>query len=562
MLDVNRLRAEFPLLSRRVNGQRLTYLDNAATAQKPRAVIDAINRYYRQQNANVHRGSHQLSNDATGLFEQARQSVARFINAPASHGVIWTRGTTEAINLVAQSYGRSVLQPGDEILLTTLEHHANIVPWQLLAQQTGAVIKVAGIQPDGSLNCNQFYGLLNERTKLVALSHASNALGSINPVHALTTAAKAAGAVVLIDGAQSTPHMAVDVQAIGCDFYAFSGHKVFGPTGIGALWGRRELLEAMPPWQAGGEMIERVSFSGTTFNQLPFKFEAGTPNIAGAIGLAAALEWLMAQDRAALEAHEASLLQHTLDCCSTIKGFQPIGTAAHKVSLVSFLLAGQANQDVGLLLDQQGIAIRTGHHCAMPLMEQLRLDGTLRASFAFYNSHDEVERFAQALELISRSEPHPVTTSINNAQDPFEALAHGRSLSHEQVSEQLLALRDWNSRYRQIMLLGRDLPALPDSLKTEQHRLHGCETQAWLLHRQNPDGSLAFIADADARIIRGLIAIVLAALNHKSAEQICQFDIHAYFTALDLERHLSPSRGNGLRAIVERIQQIAEQHRI
>ncbi len=560
MLDINRLRAEFPLLSRRVNGQRLIYLDNAATAQKPRAVIDAVNRYYRQQNANVHRGSHQLSNDATGLFEQARQSVARFINAPDSRELIWTRGTTEAINLVAQSYGRTMLRPGDEILLTTLEHHANIVPWQLLAQQTGAVIRVAGVHPDGGLDCDQFYDLLNARTKLVALTHASNALGTINPVKALTTAAKAVGAVVLIDGAQSTPHLSVDVQAIGCDFYAFSGHKVFGPTGIGALWGRRALLDAMPPWQAGGEMIERVSFSGTTFNRLPFKFEAGTPNIAGAIGLAAALEWLMAQDRAALEAHEASLLQHTLNCCSAIKGFQPIGTAANKVSLVSFVLAGQANQDVGLLLDQQGIAIRTGHHCAMPLMEQLGLGGTLRASFAFYNTHDEIELFAQALEQISRSEPHPVAASISSEQDPFDALPHGRSLSHESVSESLLGLRDWNSRYRQIMLLGRDLPALPESLKTEQHRLHGCESQAWLLHRQNPDGSLAFIADADARIIRGLIAIVLAALNHKSAEQIRQFDIHAYFTALDLERHLSPSRGNGLRAIVERIQQLAQQH--
>lgn len=558
MLDVNRLRAEFPLLSRRVNGQRLIYLDNAATAQKPRAVIDAVNRYYRQQNANVHRGSHQLSNDATGLFEQARQSVARFINAPTSHGVIWTRGTTEAINLVAQSYGRSVLQPGDEILLTTLEHHANIVPWQLLAQQTGAVIQVAGVQPDGSLDCAEFYNLLNERTKLVTLSHTSNALGSINPVQALTSAAKMAGAVVLIDGAQSTPHMAVDVQAIGCDFYAFSGHKVFGPTGIGALWGRRELLEAMPPWQAGGEMIERVSFSGTTFNQLPFKFEAGTPNISGAIGLAAALEWLMAQDRAALEAHETSLLQHALECCGNVKGFQPIGTCSDKVSLQSFLLSGQANQDVGLLLDQQGIAIRTGHHCAMPLMEQLGLGGTLRASFAFYNTHEEVERFALALEQISHSEQHAVADTTSSVQDPFDALPHGHSLSHEQVSEQLLALRDWNSRYRQIMLLGRDLPALPEALKTEQHRLHGCESQAWLLHRHNPDGTLAFIADADARIIRGLIAIVLAALNHKSAEQIRQFDIHGYFVALDLERHLSPSRGNGLRAIVERITHIAE----
>jgi len=560
MLDINRLRAEFPLLSRRVNNQRLIYLDNAATAQKPRAVIDSLSRYYRQQNANVHRGSHQLSNDATALFEQARHSAARFLNACDAREIIWTRGTTEAINLVAQSWGRSQLQPGDEILLTTLEHHANIVPWQLLAEQTGAQLRVIPLLDDGSLDLEQFHNLLNARTRLVTLAHASNALGTINPVQQLTAAAKAVGATVLIDGAQSTPHMAVDVQAIGCDFYAFSGHKVFGPTGIGVLWGRQALLEAMPPWQAGGEMIERVSFSGTTFNQLPFKFEAGTPNIGGVLGLGAALDWLMAQDRTALEAHEQQLLRTAQSRLAAIKGFRPIGTAAQRVSLVSFLLDGHANQDVGLLLDQQGIAIRTGHHCAMPLMESLGLNGTLRASFAFYNSLDEVEQLAQALEQISHTTLHSGTELSGNDEDLFAALPHGHSLSHEQLSEQLLAQRDWNSRYRQIMLLGRDLPSLPSNLRTEQYRLHGCESQAWLLHRVNENGHLEFIADADARIIRGLIAIVLAALNNRTADAIAQFDIDSYFRQLELERHLSPSRGNGLRAIVERIQQIAREH--
>jgi len=557
MLDIHRLRADFPLLSRRVNGQKLIYLDNAATAQKPRAVIDAVNRYYRQQNANVHRGSHLLSNEATGLFEQARSSVASFLNAGHSREIIWTRGTTEAINLVAQSYGRSVLAAGDEILLTTLEHHANIVPWQIVAEQTGAQVRVVQLREDGSLDIEHFHSLLNERTRIVALAHASNALGSINPVQQLTQAAKSVGATVLIDGAQSTPHMQVDVQTIGCDFYAFSGHKVFGPTGIGALWGRAELLEAMPPWQSGGEMIERVSFSGTTFNQLPFKFEAGTPNISGAIGLAAALDYLMAQDRAALEAHEATLLSHAMQRCEGIPGFKAIGTAADKVSLISFLLEGHAQQDVGMMLDQQGIAIRTGHHCAMPLMESLGLGGTLRASFAFYNTQEEVELFAKALEQVSHTELH---SGFEVEQDPFSALPYGHSVSHDEVQNQLLSARDWNSRYRQIMLLGRDLPALPDHFKTDANRLHGCESQAWLSWRQSDSGELEFLADSDARIIRGLIAIVLAALNNKTAEQIVQFDIEACFKALELERHLSPSRGNGLRAIVERIQQIAREH--
>lgn len=557
------LRNQFPLLNHAE--LPLIYFDNAATSQKPAVVIETISRYYRQHNANVHRGSHRLSNDATGQFEQARHSVARFLNAAHSHEIIWTRGTTEAINLVAQSWGRNNLQPGNEIILSTLEHHANIVPWQLLAQQTGAVLRVIPLLDDGSLDINYYHQLLNENTALVSISHASNALGTINPVQAMTRAAKAVDARVLVDGAQSAPHLVVDVQAIGCDFYAFSGHKVFGPTGIGALWGRHDILQAMPPWQAGGEMIEQVSFSGTTFNQLPFKFEAGTPNIAGAIGLAAALEWLMAQNRTLLEQHEQALLNHAIQCCENIRGFRPIGTAADKVSLISFLLEGQANQDVGLLLDQQGIAIRTGHHCAMPLMQSLGLNGTLRASFAFYNSLQEVETFAQALAQISDNTLYPVADTRAQAtpvadETLFSSLPHGHTLSHEQVSQQLLGLKDWNSRYRQIMLLGRDLPELPAHLRTEQHRLHGCESEAWLLHRINEKGNLEFIADANARIIRGLIALVLAALNNRSASDIMAFDMDSYFTALGLARHLSPSRGNGLRAIVERIVALADEH--
>ncbi|MBY4677108.1 SufS family cysteine desulfurase [Marinobacterium arenosum] len=556
MVDLRKLRAEFPLLNRRVNGQRLIYLDNAATAQKPREVIEAVNRFYRQHNANVHRASHALSSEATALFEQARDSVARFLNAPDSREIVWTRGTTEAINLVAQSYGRSRLQPGDEILLTELEHHANIVPWQLLAEQTGATIRVVPIRDNGELDLARFRALLNERTRILAVGHASNALGTINPVAEMIRAAKSVGAVTLVDGAQSAAHLPIDVQALGCDFFAFSGHKAFGPTGIGALWGRLELLEQMPPWQGGGEMIERVSFSGTSYNRVPFRFEAGTPNIAGAIGLAAALDYLSAQDRPALLAHEQQLLQRCLEQCSQINGFRPIGQPAERVSLLSFQLDGLHQQDVGLLLDQQGIAIRTGHHCAMPLMERLGLPGTLRASFAFYNSQEEVDRFAEALQQIVDSQHETVAVC---PADPFTEMPYGHQVDAEQLRQQLLAKRDWNSRYREIMLLGRDLPALPDHLKSDDHRLHGCESQAWLVSRVNDAGRLEFLADSDARIIRGLIAIVLAALNNRSAEQVLAFDIDRYFAELDLLRHLSPSRGNGLRALVEQIHRFARQ---
>ena len=396
----DRLRGQFPALAQEVNGHPLVYLDNAATTQKPQAVLDAINHYYRADNANVHRAAHALSGRATRAFEDARETVARFINAPRSHEVIWTRGTTEAINLVAQSWGMSELRAGDEIVLSTLEHHANIVPWQLVAQRTGAVIRVIPLDERGDLDIAAYLALLGPRTRLVSVAHVSNALGTVNPVKEMVAAAKAVGALSLIDGAQAVAHLEVDVQAIGCDFYAFSGHKLYGPTGIGVLWGRTELLERMPPWQAGGEMIDKVSFSGTTFNTLPFKFEAGTPHIAGAIGLAAAIGFVMEQDKDSLASHEAALTDYLVAGLQQVPGLRLVGEPGQRAGAISFLLEDIHPQDAATLLDMQGIALRVGHHCAMPLMESLGIGGTMRASLACYNNRDDVDALLAALHKL------------------------------------------------------------------------------------------------------------------------------------------------------------------
>lgn len=396
-----RLRSQFPALAQEVNGHPLIYLDNAATTQKPQAVLDAIAHYYSADNANVHRAAHALSGRATRAFEAARETVARFINAPRPQEVIWTRGTTEAINLVAQSWGLSELQPGDEIVLSTLEHHANIVPWQLAAQRTGALIRVIPLDQHGDLDMAAYRAILGPRTRLVSVAHVSNALGTVNPVKEIVAAAKAVGALTLIDGAQAVAHLEVDVQAIGCDFYAFSGHKLYGPTGIGVLWGKTELLERMPPWQAGGEMIDRVSFASTTFNVLPFKFEAGTPHIAGAIGLAAAIDFIDGQDRAELVRHEQALTDYLVTGLQQVLGLRLVGEPAQRAGAVSFLLDEIHPQDAATLLDMQGIALRVGHHCAMPLMESLGIGGTLRASLACYNDRDDVDALLAALHKLS-----------------------------------------------------------------------------------------------------------------------------------------------------------------
>ena len=397
VFDVATVRKDFPILGRSVRGHPLTYLDNAATSQKPLAVIKALERYYSEQNANVHRGVHLLSEEATTAYEAARGSVAKFLGLKDTSGCVFVRGATEGINLVAECWGRSNLKAGDEILLTHLEHHANIVPWQVIAERTGAKVVVTPVTVRGEIDLVAFKGLLSSRTKLVAFAHVSNALGTVNPAAEMTRLAKAAGAVVLIDGCQSAAHFKVDVPALGCDFYAFSGHKTFGPTGIGVLWGRPELLDAMPPYQFGGDMIRKVDFAGTTFREAPERFEAGTPDISGAIGLGVALEYFMPIQSAA-HAHEQTLLAAATERLKAIKGLTIVGEAPEKVAVISFNIEGGHPHDIGTLLDADGIAIRTGHHCCMPLMKHYGLSGTARASFAFYNTLEEVDRLAVSLE--------------------------------------------------------------------------------------------------------------------------------------------------------------------
>jgi cysteine desulfurase/selenocysteine lyase len=395
--DVERIRKDFPILSQEVHGRPLVYLDNAATTQKPHAVIEALERYYAADNANVHRGVHLLSERATQAYEAARRRIRRFLNAAEDREIVFVRGTTEAINLVAQTYGRRMVGPGNEILITALEHHSNIVPWQMLCEEKGAALRVAPIDDAGEVDLDAYERLLGPRTRLVAIAHVSNALGTVLPVGRMIEAAHRQGVPVLVDGAQAVAHMPVDVQALGCDFYAFSGHKIYGPTGIGVLYGKAALLEAMPPFQGGGDMIKAVTFEKTVYNDLPYKFEAGTPDIAGAIGLGAALEYLdgLGRDRAA--AYEHDLLAYGTERLSAIPGVRLIGTAREKASVLSFVVEGAHAHDVGTILDREGIAVRTGHHCAMPVMTRFGLAATTRASVALYNTREELDALCAGL---------------------------------------------------------------------------------------------------------------------------------------------------------------------
>ncbi|MEC8147700.1 MAG: cysteine desulfurase [Pseudomonadota bacterium] len=396
------VRKDFPILNKKVNGKKLVYADSAATTQKPTQVIDKINNYYSSQNANVHRGIHALSEEATREFEKSREIIANFINANSSTEIIFTKGATESINLVAQSFGEKFIEKNDEILISTMEHHSNIVPWQILSQRKDAKLKIIPVSDNGEIIIDELEKLVTTRTKIVALNHVSNALGTINPVTKLTKIAKKFGAKVLIDGAQGCVNDLVDVQRIGCDFYVFSGHKALGPTGIGVLYGRQDLLEDMPPWQGGGDMIKKVTFEQTTFNDLPYKFEAGTPNISGAIGLAEALKYLSKIGLTEIITHEKELLEMATKRALEIPNLKIIGQAENKAAIISFIIDDAHPQDIGTLLDQQGVAIRSGHHCVMPLMERFGLEGTARASFCLYNNEEDVNAVFDAVETAAK----------------------------------------------------------------------------------------------------------------------------------------------------------------
>lgn len=396
-IDVQRIRSAFPILERQVKGKLLVYLDNAATTQKPQAVIDALTGYYSGYNANIHRGIHTLAEEATAAYEATRDAVRDFINAPSREEIIFTRGTTESINLVAYTWGRANVQQGDEIIISAMEHHSNIVPWQILCEEKGAVLKVIPVNELGELEIDVYLSLLSEKTKLVSIVHVSNALGTINPVRQIIDAAHKVGAVVLVDGAQSTVHLHIDVQEMDCDFFACSAHKLYGPTGVGILYGKKDILEAMPVFLGGGEMIKEVSFDKTTYNELPYKYEAGTPNIADVIAFKYALDFINATGKAAIAQYEHQLLEYGTGQLANIPGLHIIGRARHKASVISFVLDKVHPQDIGILLDNQGIAVRTGHHCAQPLMDCYKIPGTIRASFAMYNTFHEIDALVAGL---------------------------------------------------------------------------------------------------------------------------------------------------------------------
>ena len=401
-LDVARIREDFPILRQRIRGKPLVYLDNAATSQKPQVVIDAVTRFYTAENANIHRGVHYLSGRATVAYDEAREKVARFLNAHSSREIIFTRGTTEGINLVAQTYGRTHLKPGDDIVITAMEHHSNIVPWQLVCEQTGATLRAAPISDEGELDLDAFERLLGDRTRLVAVVHVSNALGTINPIKRLVALAHARGIPVLVDGAQAAPHLQVDVQDLDCDFFVFSGHKVFGPTGVGVLYGRETLLDRMPPYQGGGDMIATVTLQRSTWAPLPAKFEAGTPMIAQVLGLGAALDYVSQLGLDAIAAWEQDLLRYATERVSQINGIRLIGTAREKASVLGFVLEGVHPHDIGTVLDDLGVAIRAGHHCAQPVMERFGVPATARASLAFYNTRAEIDVLVDGLMTVKK----------------------------------------------------------------------------------------------------------------------------------------------------------------
>ena len=398
--DVQKIRSQFPVLFQKIHGKDLIYFDNAATAQKPKTVLDALSYYYQHDNSNIHRGVHSLAERATHDFEETRKAAKSFINANEVEEIIFTKGTTEGINLVAQSYGRKFLEKDDEIIISELEHHSNIVPWQILAQQTGAIIKVIPVLPSGELDIPAYRDLLSQKTKIVAFNYISNSLGTINPVKEMVESAKDVGAKTMIDAAQAAPHLKIDVKDLNCDFLAFSGHKMYGPTGVGVLYGKRDVLEKMDPYQGGGEMIKEVSFSGTSYNEIPYKFEAGTPNIAGVVALKKAIDFVEGIGQSAIAKHEEELLAYATDKLHQIDSFDPVGVAKNKASVISFNLKNVHPFDLGMFLDAKGIAVRTGHHCTQPIMEKFGIEGTARASFAVYNNKEEIDTFVQAVSEI------------------------------------------------------------------------------------------------------------------------------------------------------------------
>jgi cysteine desulfurase/selenocysteine lyase len=566
-LDLGRIRQDFPILRQKVNGKPLVYLDNASTSQKPRAVVNALRHYYEKDNANIHRGVHVLAERSTEAYDEARLKVQRFLGAGCLREIIFTRGCTESINLVAASFGRSRVREGDDVLVTWMEHHSNIVPWQLLCQEKKAHLRVVPVTDAGELRLEELEKLLTPKTKILALTHVSNSLGTVNPVKEIVALAHRRGVPVLVDGAQGVAHLPVNVRELDCDFYAFSGHKVFGPTGIGVLYGKAQYLELMPPYQGGGDMIHSVSFEKTTWNELPFKFEAGTPNIAGAVGLGAALDYLEEIGRAAVAEHDRQLLSLATERLAAIPGVRLIGTAPERASVVSFIVAEPplSALDVGTRLDLEGIAIRSGHHCCQPLMERLEIAGTARASFALYNTAEEVEAFADTLaRIVAAAGGRPRAAVLPGAPGHADPAFPTAAAPSPQAAADLLAedfdlLGDWEDRHQYLLELGDKLLPMPAEMKIEANRVHGCQSIVFMQGRLRPgtDDVMEFLAESDAAIVRGLIALLQRVFSGQRAAAIMAFDTTTFFKRLGLDSGLILNRRVGLDAMVKRIRGIA-----
>jgi cysteine desulfurase/selenocysteine lyase len=583
--DVQRVRGDFPILATQAHGKPLVYLDNGATTQKPRVVIEALDRYYQSQNANIHRGVYELSQTATTLYEQARQTVQRFVNAAHSEEILFTSGTTQSINLVAYSWGRAFLEAGDEVVVSAMEHHSNIVPWQMACEAAGATLRVIPINDAGELVMEEYARLLASRkVKMVAVNHVSNSLGTINPVKEMTALAHHFGATVLIDGAQWVAHAPTDVRDIDCDFYAFSGHKLFGPTGTGVLYGKRELLERMPPFMGGGDMIKSVTFEKTLYADLPNKFEAGTPHIAGAIGLAAAIEYVLSVGFATFAPHEAELLRYATRRVAEIPGLRIIGTAKRKASVISFVMDDPAISalDLGLALDAQGVAVRTGHHCCQPVMDRFGIPATTRMSLAMYNTQADVDAAVAALvkiraAVVKKSAAGNGKSKTAGATDgdgqnqtgPVDldaqawpaAVAKSPQAAADELAELFEALGDRDERNLYILELGEKLPTMPAGLKSERTRVHGCMSTVHLFGRKRPgtDDTLEFLADSDAHIVRGLIGVLQRLFSGQRAKEILAFDVEGFFTRIGLEQFITVQRRNGLAGMVQRIRSLANE---
>jgi cysteine desulfurase/selenocysteine lyase len=566
LFDLAKIRQDFPILQRKVHGHPLVYLDNAATTQKPRVVIEAMERYYAHDNANVHRGVHLLSQFATQEYEEARGKVRRFLNAASPREIIFTRGTTEAINLVAQTFGRQNIRAGDEIILTHLEHHSNIVPWQMLCSEKGARLRVVPINDRGEILLAAYEELLGPQTRLVALAHVSNSLGTVNPVRQVIELAHRRGVPVLLDGAQAVSHLRVDVAELDCDFYAFSGHKLYGPTGIGVLFGKEAILKAMPPWQGGGDMIENVTFEKTTYADLPNKFEAGTPAIAQAIGLGVAIDYLESVGLENAAAHEAMLLQQGTEQLSRIPGVRLVGTAADKVAVLAFVADDppMSALDVGTQLDLEGIAVRTGHHCCQPVMDRYGVPGTVRASLAMYNTTEDVDRLVTVLrKVVAAGAARRPWRSAGVATRPEPAYPKAAAPSPREAAEELVETFElfdsWPERYQYVLDLGKKLLPMPEEMKTEENRVRGCQSTVFLSARRQPETEdvVEFLADSDADLVRGLIAVLQRVFSGQPAAAVAAFDVEKFFHQLGLDQHLTLGRRNGLAAMVQRVRRFA-----